>query len=101
MAKRDARLEENLSIRDVIQAWMRAGNLTEKIYQEKVIAMWDSMVGPVIAKETEHIYIKNNILIVRLKSQALRNEMEFARKKLVKSINNQVGREVIIDVRFV
>jgi predicted nucleic acid-binding Zn ribbon protein len=101
MAKRYSRLEENLSLRDIIQAWMKVGNFTEKLYQEKVIAMWDSMVGPVIAKETDHIYIKNNVLIVRLKSQALRHEMEFARKKLVKSINNQVGREVIIDVKFI
>lgn len=95
------RNKENQLIKEVIEGWMSKYRHNDKLYEGRVIALWDSLVGPMISNETEHIYIKNKVLIVRLKSQALKHEMEFAKKKLVKLINKKAEHDVIKDILFV
>jgi hypothetical protein len=53
-----------------------------------------------IARETTHLYIKNRILYVKLNSPALRQELGYARAKLIKLLNKAAGSEVIGDIAF-
>ncbi|MCO5265536.1 MAG: DUF721 domain-containing protein [Lentimicrobium sp.] len=75
--------------------------MEDKLNQSKVIGLWDQVVGKMIARDTTHLYIKNRILYVKLNSPALREELGYARTKLVKSLNKAAGGEVIIDIAFV
>lgn len=88
------------NLKDAIEAWIAQYRFKDKFYEGKVISLWDSIVGDMISKETEQIYIRNKVLIVKLKSQALKFELEFAKKKLIKSINKKADREVITDISF-
>lgn len=88
-------------LREAIESWINQLKDQDQFYQGKVISLWDNIVGPVIARETEHIYIRNKVLIVKLKSQALKHELEFAKKKLVKIINKKADHEVINDISFI
>lgn len=92
---------DNQSLKDVIETWLAQYKHLDMIYEGKVLSLWDGIVGPVISKETDHMFIKNKVLMVKLKSDALRYEMEFSRKKLVKLINTKAGRKVIDDVIFI
>lgn len=88
-------------LREAIESWINQLKDQDQFYQGKVISLWDNIVGPVIARETEHIYIRNKVLIVKLKSQALKHELEYAKKKLVKIINKKADHEVINDISFI
>lgn len=88
------------TLKEAIETWIAQYRYRDKFYEGKVISLWDPIVGELISKETEHIYIKNKILIVKLKSQALKYELEFAKKNLIKSINKKAGREVITEISF-
>ena len=39
-------------------------------------------------------------LIIRLDSAALRNELSFAKSKIVKSLNDEMGTEIVKEVVF-
>lgn len=91
---------DNQLLKDVIETWLGQYKHQNMIYEGKVLSLWDDIVGPVISKETDHMFIKNKVLMVKLKSDALRYEMEFSRKKLVKLINAKTGKKVIEDVIF-
>jgi predicted nucleic acid-binding Zn ribbon protein len=94
-------MSNDKTIRDAIEGWINQLKNQDQFYQGKVISLWDNIVGPVIARETEHIYIRNKVLIVKLKSNALKYELEFAKKKLIKIINKKADHEVITDISFI
>lgn len=95
------RLANNQTIKEVIEELIAAYRIGDKLNQTKVIGLWDSVVGKMIARETTHLYIKNRILYVKLNSPALREELGYARTKLIKSLNKAAGSEVIDDIAFV
>lgn len=94
-------MSNDKTLKEAIEGWINQLKNQDQFYQGKVISLWDNIVGPIIARETEHIYIRNKVLIVKLKSQALKHELEFAKKKLVKTINKQADHEVINDISFI
>jgi predicted nucleic acid-binding Zn ribbon protein len=95
------RTTNNQSLRDVIEELISAYRIGDRLNQAKVIGMWDSVVGKMIARDTTHLYIKNKTLFVKLNSPALREELGYARSKLIKSLNKAAGSEVIDDIAFI
>lgn len=95
------RTTNNQSLRDVIEELISAYRIGDRLNQAKVIGMWDSVVGKMIARDTSHLYIKNKTLFVKLNSPALREELGYARTKLIKSLNKAAGSEVIDDIAFI
>lgn len=95
------RTTNNQSLRDVIEELISAYRIGDRLNQAKVIGMWDSVVGKMIARDTTHLYIKNKTLFVKLNSPALREELGYARTKLIKSLNKAAGSEVIDDIAFI
>lgn len=98
MAKR---ITNNQSIKDVIEELISAYRIGDKLSQARVISLWDSVVGKMIARDTTHLYIKHRVLYVKLNSPALRQELGYAREKLIKSLNKAAGTDVIDDIAFV
>lgn len=98
MAKR---LTNNQSLKDVIEELINTYRIGDKLSQANVISLWDSVVGKMIARDTTHLYIKHRILYVKLNSPALREELGYARTKLIKSLNKAAGADVIDDIAFV
>lgn len=98
MAKRTT---NNQSIKDVIEELISAYRIGDKLSQARVISLWDSVVGKMIARDTTHLYIKNRVLYVKLNSPALRQELGYAREKLIKSLNKAADSDVIDDIAFV
>ena len=95
------RTTNNQSLRDVIEELISTYRIGDRLNQAKVIGMWDSVVGKMIARDTTHLYIKNKTLFVKLNSPALREELGYARTKLIKSLNKAAGSEVIDDIAFI
>jgi predicted nucleic acid-binding Zn ribbon protein len=86
------------SIKDAIDLLLKTYKLDDRLAEKKLIGLWESVMGLMIAKHTTDIYIKHQQLFVTLDSSALRNELVLAKSKIVKMLNDAVGREVINEV---
>ena len=64
----------------------------------KLINSWPKVVGPFIASHTIDLSIKNQVLFVRVDSDALRNELSYSKSLLLKSLNGMVGREILKEI---
>ncbi len=93
-------MSNDQTLKEAIEAWIAQYKYRDKFYEGKILNLWDSIVGAMISKETEQLYIKNKVLFVKLKSPALRYELEYAKKKLIKSLNNKADHEVITEIIF-
>jgi hypothetical protein len=67
----------------------------------QLIKSWEKIAGPYIAQNTEKIFIKKRHLFVKISSPALKNELSFAREKLVKALNDSIDRSVIDEIVFI
>ena len=95
MFKRDVQ-----QIKDLIMSNLRVHGLETPLLQKRLIDEWPTVMGEAIAKYTEGLYIRNQTLFVHLTIPALRAELSMQRKEIVKKLNEQVGSQVIADIRF-
>ena len=86
------------SLGDAIREFLHSYNLEDKLNETKVIQSWGKVVGPLVEKHTQELYIKNRILFVKVLSSALRQELSFSRSKIVKALNDEVKSDVIEDI---
>ncbi len=86
------------SLGDAIREFLHSYNLEDKLNETKVIQSWGKVVGPLVEKHTEDLYIRNRILFVKVLSAALRQELSYSKSKIVKALNDEVKSDVIEDI---
>ncbi len=87
-------------LKDVIKELINTYRLNDGLNEAKLIGSWESVVGKMIANHTEKLRISNGKLFIRLDSPAVKNELMYARGKLLKSLNETVGKDVIKEIVF-
>ena len=66
----------------------------------KVQDAWVKTMGKNIQKYTYKVYYKKGVLYVKLKSSVLKDELTFEKVKIIKLINNELGKEYIKDMEL-
>lgn len=79
---------------DAIKEMLKLYRLDEKIDEHLIIRSWEKVVGPMIARHTTDIYISNKKLVVTIDSAPLRQELLYARNKIIQDLNAMVGSNV-------
>ncbi len=89
------------SLKDLIMRNLRAQGLEMPLLQRRLIAAWPEVAGPVVARYTTQVSIRNQTLYVSLVNAALRADLTMNRMTYVKKLNDAVQAQVIVDIRFV
>jgi len=87
-------------LKDVIKELLATYRLNDGINEAKLIGSWEAVVGKMIANHTERIRISKGKLYIKLDSPALKNELMYARSKLLENLNQTVGKDVIKEIVF-
>lgn len=85
---------------DVIRRLLRQEGLETPLNEYRLIEAWKDVVGPVITRYTQNLYIKNQVLYVHLSSSVLRQELLMSRTLLIRNLNTRVGAQVIVNIIF-
>jgi predicted nucleic acid-binding Zn ribbon protein len=88
------------TLKQAIEALIDQYKIQEKLSETVVLNDWEKIVGKMIARHTKNIYIKKKILYVELDNAALRNELSYAKTKLVTAINKSLNSEAIDEIVF-
>ena len=83
---------------DLIKEFYEQHRGSDYIDEVKAINSWPMVVGPFIASHTIDLSIKNQVLFVRVDSDALRSELSYSKSLLLKNLNEMVGKEMITDI---
>lgn len=95
MFKRDVQ-----SIKDLIMRNLRVQGLETPLLQKRLVEAWPEVAGQLIAHYTMNTYIRNQTLYVFLSNPALRADLSMRRQEFVRRLNERVGSQIIIDIRF-
>ena len=95
MFRRDVKKLDN-----VLARFLRVSGLETPLLQRRLIDSWGEVMGPVIAKYTEQVFISNQTLMVKINNSALRAELSMMRTQIVRLLNDHIGVMVIADVKL-
>lgn len=87
-------------IGDVLRQFLRQQGLETPLNEYRLVDAWKDVVGPVIARYTTNLFIKNQVLYVSLSSSVIRQELMIGREMLIRNLNAQVGSQVIVNIVF-
>jgi len=87
---------------DVLQAMLEKGNspLAQDFKRYRMKLDWPRIVGATLADKCSPVGFKNGILYVWVSSATWMNHLFFARKELLKKINDYGGQGWVKMVRF-
>ncbi len=95
MAKR---FNNESPIGDVIKEIIQVNKLQPGMDQVSVKDAWKNLMGNGVNSYTKTVLLKGSILYVELTSSVLREELSYGKDKIMKLINEDLGREVVKDV---
>lgn len=87
-------------IADIIQRLLRQEGLETPLNEHRIVEAWADVAGPVVARYTRNVFIKNQTLYVQLASSVIRQELLMNRSGLMRDLNNRVGAQVIYNIVF-
>jgi len=78
--------------------WKDHPDMYHQMMEARVQRLWGELLGPTIARYTTHVCVKNRTLYVSIASSVVRSELITMRKRLVTTLNEHAGGDVIDDV---
>ena len=92
MAKRN---NDNQSIQDVLKAFVDTNNLQSGLDKVNVREAWTNLMGNGVNNYTTAIELKHQTLYVQLSSSVLREELSYGNEKIIKMLNEAIGKDII------
>lgn len=92
---KNKRANEEKSMKDLMEIFKSKHRLNPGLNKVDVEHAWMTQLGPAIKNYTTEIKFRNNTLTVHLSSSTLREELSYGREKIIKTLNESLGRELI------
>jgi predicted nucleic acid-binding Zn ribbon protein len=91
---------EARNIGQIINDLLKKENLDVALDEHRACALWPQIVGDGINRYTIKRYVNNGVMTVHLSSAALANELMLNRQRIIQSINQALGRDIIREIIF-
>ena len=88
------------AIGELLADFIHGSELEQPLLERKVLTLWPKLLGPTIAQMTGEIQVKNGVLLVHIRSAALKAQLFEVRYELVRKLNAAVGANVLKDIRL-
>lgn len=89
------------SLGEAIQAFLEKNGIQEEAKIQQAITDWETLMGAPIASNTEKIWFQQGVFYVRMKSPMWKSELTLARTKIRNLLNQQMGQEIVKEVKIV
>lgn len=89
------RYNENMKLSDALQDFVASNKLQTGLDKVNAKDVWNAQMGPAIEKYTTSIKLDGSTLYVQLSSSVLREELSYGKEKIVKLLNEELGKNLI------
>ncbi|MGB3590552.1 MAG: DUF721 domain-containing protein [Nonlabens sp.] len=92
---RNNKKEGIVNMSDALKDFKAQNRLQKGFEKADVNEAWVTVMGNGVNSYTTHISLKNKTLLVNLSSSVLRQELLYGKTKIIKNLNDHLGRELI------
>ena len=90
--------KNEITLKEALDEFMKSFHISDKMDEIRLKDSWEKIMGKMIASRTVNIYLKNKTLYITLDSAALKNELSYAKKKVVTMLNKEFGTKIVEDI---
>lgn len=76
----------------VLEDLLQMYRLKSKVNEVNLTRDWEGIVGPLIAKKTEKIILKNGVLHITISSAPLKQELRYSKDQIMELIEGRFGK---------
>ena len=87
-------------LKDFLEQFVSTPKIARKYNAFKVAHIWEERMGESISAYTEKIYLKGDVIYIHILSSALKNELMMNRQKILELFQNQLGEELVKEVKI-
>lgn len=92
--------KNEVTISEAIRYFIREHGMEDRVLRSMVIDAWHDQMGEFMKSYTDDLFVKNQVLFVKLNSPALKAELNYGKTKILNHINQYIGEEYLKEVRF-
>ena len=85
-------------ISGTLKKLIKKEGLENEINQQKAIDLWGEVVGKKIKENTEPIEVQFGVMMVKAKNPVWKQELQFQKKEIIKSLNKKLMKATIKDL---
>jgi hypothetical protein len=89
------RHNDKQNIKDLLKSFVKENKLEKGLEKVNVETAWRDLMGNGVNSYTSNIKLHHNTLYVELSSSVLREELSYGREKIIKMINDYLGKIII------
>ncbi len=89
-----------MSLGAAMNALVRSLGIDRKLREYDAVVRWEQIVGEQIARVTRPDQIVKGVLVVHVTASAWRQELTLRKTEIIRRLNEDLGEEVVKDIRF-
>ena len=89
------RHNDKQNIEDLLKSFVKENKLEKGLEKVNVESAWRDLMGNGVNSYTSNIKLHHNTLYVELSSSVLREELSYGKEKIIKMINDSLGKIII------
>ena len=82
-------------IKNIIERFVEQDSISDGIFNIKIQKAWENAVEKKILDYTKEIYVKGNILYIKVSNPILKQEILYSRQKVINLINEELEKDLI------
>ena len=82
-------------IKNIIKTFVEQDSISDGIFNIKIQKAWENAVEKKILDYTKEIYVKGEILYIRVSNPILKQEILYSRQKVINLINEELEKDLI------
>ncbi len=88
-------------LKEVIDRMLKEFRLERGMKVKRVEHAWRNIVGKLISSKTKSIYLdKEGVLKVKIESAIIKDELSYAKAKLIEQLNKSLQSDIVKDIKF-
>ena len=85
----------NNEIKNLLDIFLKKNNLEKGLLDLEVKRAWHELMENGVSNYTTDVSLKNKTLYIKLSSPALKEELSYAKEKLMKLINERFKKKIV------
>ena len=82
-------------IKNIIESFVEQDSISDGIFNIKIQKAWENAVEKKILDYTKEIYVKGDILYIKVSNPILKQEILYSRQKVINLINEELDKDLI------
>jgi len=92
--------DPDYSISEALHKFIKTHHLEKGLDEIDITQAWKKLMGNYIDKYTSEIILNKQTLYITLNSSVLREELSYGKQKIIKMLNEDLGKQVVKKIVF-